>query len=79
MNKVNPFPALMAPAPLVAITPCSLIFLSNLSNADKVAFVANLGRAFLTKETARSNNVFCPNYSSDYLTFYFEVLLIERF
>ena len=36
MNKVNPFPGLTAPAPL--------IFLSNFCNTDDVALVANLGK-----------------------------------
>ena len=36
MNKVNHFPAITAP--------CPPIFLSNLSNTDKVTFVANLGK-----------------------------------
>ena len=52
MNKVNPFPALMAP--------CPLIFLSSLYNTDEVALVANLGKTCLSKETARSNNAFLP-------------------
>ena len=41
MNNVNPFPALTAPFPL--------IFLSNLSNTDEVALVANLGKTSLAK------------------------------
>ena len=44
MNKVNPFFAL------------TLIFLSNLSNIDEVALVANFSKTFLAKEIARSNN-----------------------
>ena len=46
MNKVNPFPSLMAPTPLVTITPCLLIFFffSNLSNTGKAALVANLDK-----------------------------------
>ena len=50
MNKVNPFRALTTPLPL--------IFLSNLSNTDEVALVANLGKTCLAKGTARSNNAF---------------------
>ena len=50
MSKVNPFLALT--------TPFWLIFLSSLSNTDKVALVANLGKIFLVKKTARSIFVF---------------------
>ena len=50
MNKVRPFPALIAP--------CRLIFLSNLSNTDKVALVANSGKTSLVKGTTSSNNTF---------------------
>ena len=39
MDKVNPFPALTAP--------CPLIFLSNLSNTDEVTLVVYLGKASL--------------------------------
>ena len=38
MNKLSPFPAITAP--------CPLIFLSNLSNTDEVALVANLNKTF---------------------------------
>ena len=50
MNKMKPFPALT--------TPCPLISLSNYSNTDKFALVANLGKIYLAKGLARSNNVF---------------------
>ena len=50
MSKVNPFLALT--------TPFWLIFLSSLSNTDKVALVANLGKIFIVKKTARSIFVF---------------------
>ena len=53
MDKVNPFPALTAPRPLT--------FLSNLPNTDAVALVANLGKTYLAKGTARSNSAFLPN------------------
>ena len=36
MNKVNPFPALTSPFPI--------IFLSNLPKIDEVTLVANLGK-----------------------------------
>ena len=52
MNKFNPLPDLS--------TPCQLVFLSNLSNTEEVASVANLGKIFLAKGTARSNNTFLP-------------------
>ena len=59
MIKVNPFPALPTPFPIS--------FLSDLSNTDEVALMANLGKASLAKGTARSNNVFfCLNYLSHY-------------
>ena len=45
MNKMNPFPALTATQ--------TLIFLSNLSNIDKVNLVANLGKTSLAKGTVR--------------------------
>ena len=45
MNKVNPSCALTTPFPLV--------LLSNLSSTDEVAFVANIGKTFFAKETAR--------------------------
>ena len=38
MNKVNSFPALTVPRPL--------IFLSNLSGANEIALVTNLGKTF---------------------------------
>ena len=50
MNKVNLFPALT--------TPCPFIFLSNLSNIDKVALVSNLGEISLFKGTVRFVGVF---------------------
>ena len=46
MNKMNPFPALTATQ--------TLIFLSNLSNIDKVNLVANLGKTSLAKGTVGS-------------------------
>ena len=46
MNKVNPFPALTAPCPLIS--------LSNLSNAGETTLVANLGKAALVKGRGRS-------------------------
>ena len=51
MNKVNPFLTLTAPALLVAIAPCPLTFLSNLSNTEELALVAKLGKTSLAKET----------------------------
>ena len=63
---MDPFPTL--------ISPCPLVFLSNLSNIDEVAFLANLGKASLAKRTAKSSyDFFCLNYLSDYLTFYQEI------
>ena len=50
MNKMNPFPALAAPLLLIS--------LSNLSNTDKVALVANSGKTALAKETAKSIGAF---------------------
>ena len=50
MNKVNLFPALMAR--------CSFVVLSKLCNIDEVALVANLGKTYSTKQTARSTSVF---------------------
>ena len=47
---MNPFPALTAPF--------ALTFLSNLSNTEEVALVANLGKTSLAKGTARSSYVF---------------------
>ena len=41
---MNPFPALTAPF--------ALTFLSNLSNTEEVALVANLGKTSLAKGTA---------------------------
>ena len=64
MKKVNTFPALMAP--------CPLIFLSNLSNTDKVALAANLRKTSSTWETASS-------VRSYYLMFYQEIYLAELF
>ena len=52
MNKLNFFPALTAPHPLN--------FLSNLSNSDEVALVANLGKTSLAKGTERSIRAFLP-------------------
>ena len=49
---MNPFSALTAH--------CPFILLSNLSNTEEVALVANLGKISLAKGTARSNNVFLP-------------------
>ena len=47
MNKVNPFHGLMAPTPLVTITPClPITFFSNLSNTGKAALVANLDKTY---------------------------------
>ena len=45
---MNLLPTLTAPRPL--------IFLSNLSNADEVALVANVGKTSSPKGTARSNS-----------------------
>ena len=45
---MNPLPALTVFNPV--------IFLSNLSNTEEVAWVANLGKIFLTKGTAGSNS-----------------------
>ena len=42
------------------ITPCPLIFISNLSNIDEVALVANLGKTYLAKGTERPNNALLP-------------------
>ena len=49
MNKVSPFPTLAAPCPLI------YLFFSNLSNTDEVALSTNIGKTFLSKETASSN------------------------
>ena len=43
MNKFNSFHALA--------TPCSLIFLSNISNTDEVALLTNVGKTSLVKGT----------------------------
>ena len=56
MNKGNPFAAVTAL--LVAIAPCTIVFLIDLSNTYKIALVANLGKTSLAKKTARSNNAF---------------------
>ena len=48
MDKVNAFPPLTAP--------CPLIFLSNLSNTNEIALAANLGKTPLVKVATRSNN-----------------------
>ena len=45
MNKANTFPALTAPVPLV--------FLSNLSNTNEVALVANLGEKILSQKNSK--------------------------
>ena len=50
INKVSPPPALRGPY--------LLIFLSNLSNIDEVAFVAKLAKTFLSKGTATSISTF---------------------
>ena len=55
MNKVNPFTDLTASRPF--------IFLSNLSNTEELALVANLGKRSLAKGTARSNNDFFLNHN----------------
>ena len=60
MNRVNPFPPPTASTPLVAITPCPLIFLSNLSIEEKAALIANLGKTSLANEEARSISAFFP-------------------
>ena len=59
-GKVNPLFVLTAPALFVAIAPCALIFLSNLSNTDEVALVANLGKITLAKRAARPISTFLP-------------------
>ena len=53
MNKVNPFPVFTA----------YLLhnFLSKLSIADEAALVANLGKIFTAKGTARSISAFLPD------------------
>ena len=53
MNKLNLFPVLMAPL--------RLIFLSNLSNIDEVALVANLGKAPLARRIGRFISASLPN------------------
>ena len=50
MNKVNPFPVLVAFF--------QLTFLWNLSKIDEVSLFANLGKTSLAKGTARSNKPF---------------------
>ena len=52
VNKENSFLALRTPFPL--------IFLKTLSNIDKVALFANLGKISLAKGTLRSSNPFLP-------------------
>ena len=49
---MNPFPALT--------TPCPLTSLSNLSNTDEDALVANLDETSLAKGTAGSISAFLP-------------------
>ena len=63
MNKLNPIPTLTAPAPIVAIAPHPLIFLSNLPNTEEVALSANLGKTSLAKGAARSISAFFPKLS----------------
>ena len=55
MNSVNPFPTLTD-----LFQP---IFLSNLSNTDEVALLANLDQTSLAKRTARTDNIFLPKLS----------------
>lgn len=52
MIKVNPFPALATPLPLISF--------SNLYNTDEVALVTNLGKTSLSKRATKSNNIFLP-------------------
>ena len=52
ISKVNLFPAITAHF--------LLIFLSNWSNAEEVAFVAYLSKPFLAKGIARSISAFLP-------------------
>ena len=52
MNKVNPFPALFTPHPL--------IFLPNLSITNESALVTNLGKTSLAKRTASTFSAFLP-------------------
>lgn len=52
MIKVNPFPALATPLPLISF--------SNLYNTDEVALVTNLGKTSLAKRATQSNNIFLP-------------------
>ena len=52
MNKVNLFHILTTPIPIISI--------SSFSIAKEVILVANLGKSFLSKETARSNKTFLP-------------------
>ena len=52
---MNLFPALTAPP--------SLVFLSNLSNTDEVALVANLGKTSLVEGTARNYYTNLPKLS----------------
>ena len=56
VNIVDPFPALTAPFPL--------IYLSYISNIDKIAFVANVGKKCLPKRITRSNNTFLPKLTN---------------
>ena len=63
MKKVNPFPALTAP--------CPLIFLSKLSNICEVALVANLGKTkqlcftkFYIRQNIVSEGIFYFVFSS---------------
>ena len=52
MIKVNPFPALATPLPLISF--------SNLYNTDEVALVTNLCKTSLAKRATKSNIIFLP-------------------
>ena len=71
MNKLNPFLALTVSLPL--------IFLSNLSDTEAVALVANLCKTSLIKATAISISALYLFYHSYYLMFYQKIYLIELF
>ena len=55
INKLNPFPALTAPFPL--------IFLSNLFIATEVKLLTNPGKLSLAKEIAIFVSAFFPKFS----------------
>ena len=70
MNKVNTFSALTAPRPF--------IFLSNLSIADEVVLVTNLGKTSLAKGTAKFNSVFLPKCSIILLRNQSDSIILEK-